>query len=97
MQVSAAQGRAAESKISAQDILSKANQSKARVEQTNQELRELIQQIRDFLTSKHTLTHAHTHMFILSKHDPQIQSVHLVTFSWWNQNYIRKYSPLWIH
>lgn len=62
MQVSAAQGRAAESKISAQDILSKANQSKARVEQTNQELRELIQQIRDFLTSKHTLTHAHTHV-----------------------------------
>ncbi|KAF4079579.1 hypothetical protein AMELA_G00179560 [Ameiurus melas] len=49
--VSAAQGRADESKISAQDILSKANQSTARVEQTNQELRELIQQIRDFLTS----------------------------------------------
>ncbi|XP_027009679.1 laminin subunit beta-1b [Tachysurus fulvidraco] len=49
--VSAAQGRADEGKVSAQDILLKANQSKARVEQTNQELRELIQQIRDFLSS----------------------------------------------
>ncbi|KAK3517857.1 hypothetical protein QTP70_021002 [Hemibagrus guttatus] len=49
--VSSAQGRADESKVSAQDILLKTNQSKARVEQTNQELRELIQQIRDFLTS----------------------------------------------
>lgn len=56
-QVSTAQGRADESKVSAQDILLKANQSKTRVEQTNQELRELIQQIRDFLTSKHTLEH----------------------------------------
>lgn len=55
MQVSAAQGHAEESKVSAQDVLLKANQSKARVAQTNQELRELIQQIRDFLRSKHTL------------------------------------------
>lgn len=53
MQVSAAQGRADDSKVSAQDILLKANQSKSKVEQTNQELRELIQQIRDFLRSKH--------------------------------------------
>lgn len=56
MQVSAAQRHADESKVRAQDILLKANQSKARVEQTNQELRELIQQIRDFLTRKHSHT-----------------------------------------
>lgn len=55
MQVSAAHGRADESKVSAQDILLKANQSKAKVEQTNQDLRELIQRIRDFLRSKHML------------------------------------------
>lgn len=54
MQVSAAQRHADESKVSAEDILLKANQSRARVEQTNQELRELIQQIRDFLTRKHS-------------------------------------------
>ncbi|XP_066523784.1 laminin subunit beta-1b [Hoplias malabaricus] len=48
--VSDARGRADEAKYSAQDILLKANRSKAKVEQTNQELRELIQEIRDFLT-----------------------------------------------
>ncbi|XP_072530267.1 laminin subunit beta-1b isoform X3 [Salminus brasiliensis] len=49
--VSDARGRADEAKLSAQDVLLKTNQSKARVEQTNQELRELIQEIRDFLTN----------------------------------------------
>uniref|UniRef100_A0AAR2IYV5 Laminin, beta 1b n=1 Tax=Pygocentrus nattereri TaxID=42514 RepID=A0AAR2IYV5_PYGNA len=49
--VSDARGRADEAKHSAHDVLLKANQSKARVEQTNQELRELIQEIRDFLTN----------------------------------------------
>ncbi|XP_051976641.1 laminin subunit beta-1b isoform X1 [Xyrauchen texanus] len=49
--VSPARGRADEAKLSAQDVLVRANQSKVRVDQTNEELRELIQQIRDFLTN----------------------------------------------
>ncbi|XP_062373562.1 laminin subunit beta-1b [Sardina pilchardus] len=47
--VSEARGRADVAKLSAQDVLLKANQSKERVELNNQELRGLIQQIRDFL------------------------------------------------
>ncbi|XP_067248417.1 laminin subunit beta-1b isoform X1 [Chanodichthys erythropterus] len=50
--VSDARGRADEAKLSAQGVLLRANQSKARVEQTNDELRDLIQQIRDFLTNE---------------------------------------------
>uniref|UniRef100_A0A9J8B1U0 Laminin, beta 1b n=1 Tax=Cyprinus carpio carpio TaxID=630221 RepID=A0A9J8B1U0_CYPCA len=50
--VSDARGRADEAKLNAQDVLLRANQSKARVEQTNEELRDLIQQIRDFLTNE---------------------------------------------
>lgn len=63
--MSDARGRADEAKISSQNVFLRANQSKARVEQTNDELRDLIQQIRDFLTStichiyckKHSLRH----------------------------------------
>uniref|UniRef100_A0A673N8F5 Laminin subunit beta-1-like n=1 Tax=Sinocyclocheilus rhinocerous TaxID=307959 RepID=A0A673N8F5_9TELE len=50
--VSDARGRADEAKLNAQDVLLRANQSKTRVEQTNEELRDLIQQIRDFLTNE---------------------------------------------
>uniref|UniRef100_A0A671S6I9 Laminin subunit beta-1-like n=1 Tax=Sinocyclocheilus anshuiensis TaxID=1608454 RepID=A0A671S6I9_9TELE len=50
--VSDARGRADEAKLNAQDVLLRANQSKARVEQTNEELRDLIHQIRDFLTNE---------------------------------------------
>ncbi|KAG9280452.1 laminin subunit beta-1-like [Astyanax mexicanus] len=48
--VSDARGRADEARLSAQDVAQKTNQSKAKFQQTNQELRELIQEIRDFLT-----------------------------------------------
>ncbi|XP_059361476.1 laminin subunit beta-1b isoform X2 [Carassius carassius] len=50
--VSDARGHADTAKLNAQDVLVRANQSKARVEQTNEELRDLIQQIRDFLTNE---------------------------------------------
>lgn len=50
--VADARDRADEAKLSAQDVILRANQSKARVEQTNDELRDLIQQIRDFLTNE---------------------------------------------
>ncbi|XP_026065723.1 laminin subunit beta-1-like isoform X1 [Carassius auratus] len=50
--VSDARGHADKSKLNAQDVLVRANQSKARVEQANEELRDLIQQIRDFLTNE---------------------------------------------
>lgn len=50
--VSDARGRADEAKLSAQGVLLRANQSKARVEQNNDELRDLLQQIRDFLTNE---------------------------------------------
>lgn len=49
--VSDARGLADEAKISSQNVSLRANQSKARVEKTNDDLRDLIQQIRDFLTS----------------------------------------------
>ncbi|XP_051974136.1 laminin subunit beta-1-like isoform X2 [Xyrauchen texanus] len=49
--VSDARGRTDDAKLNAQGVLLRANQSKARVEQTNEELRDLIQQIRHFLTN----------------------------------------------
>ncbi|XP_062852648.1 laminin subunit beta-1b [Trichomycterus rosablanca] len=58
--VSEARGRADEAKLSAQGVLLKANRSKARVGQTNQELRELIQQLRDFLTKEADLERIET-------------------------------------
>lgn len=48
--VSEAKVKADEAKLSAQDVLLKTNRTKQRVEQSNQELRGLIKQIRDFLT-----------------------------------------------
>uniref|UniRef100_A0A665UJM1 Laminin, beta 1a n=1 Tax=Echeneis naucrates TaxID=173247 RepID=A0A665UJM1_ECHNA len=42
--------KADEAKLSAQDVLMKTNTTKQRVDQSNEELRRLIRQIRDFLT-----------------------------------------------
>lgn len=52
VQVSEAKVKADEAKISAQDVLLKTNQTKQRVDQSNEELRTLIKQIRDFLTGR---------------------------------------------
>ncbi|XP_030221443.1 laminin subunit beta-1a isoform X1 [Gadus morhua] len=48
--VSEAKLKADEAKLSAQDVLQKTNQTKQRVDRSNEELRTLIKQIRDFLT-----------------------------------------------
>lgn len=48
--VSEAKVKADEAKVNAQDVLLRTNLTKHRVEQSNQELRSLIKQIRDFLT-----------------------------------------------
>uniref|UniRef100_A0A8C7J5J1 Laminin subunit beta 1 n=1 Tax=Oncorhynchus kisutch TaxID=8019 RepID=A0A8C7J5J1_ONCKI len=48
--VSEAKVKADEAKLSAQDVLLKTNETKQRVDQSNEELRSLIRQIRDFLT-----------------------------------------------
>ncbi|XP_029993162.1 LOW QUALITY PROTEIN: laminin subunit beta-1a [Sphaeramia orbicularis] len=48
--VSEAKLKADEAKLSAQDVLMKTNRTKQRVDQSNEELRSLIRQIRDFLT-----------------------------------------------
>ncbi|XP_045893729.1 laminin subunit beta-1a [Micropterus dolomieu] len=48
--VSEAKLQADEAKLSAQDVLTKANRTKQKVDQSNEELRGLIRQIRDFLT-----------------------------------------------
>lgn len=48
--VSEAKVKADEAKLSAQDVLLKTNRTKQRVDQSNEELRVLIKQIRDFLT-----------------------------------------------
>lgn len=50
LQVSEAKLKADEAKLSAQDVLMKTNRTKQRVDQSNEELRSLIKQIRDFLT-----------------------------------------------
>ncbi|XP_070687633.1 laminin subunit beta-1a [Pempheris klunzingeri] len=48
--VSEAKLKADEAKLSAQDVLMKTNRTKQKVDQSNEELRGLIKQIRDFLT-----------------------------------------------
>lgn len=50
MQVSEAKQKADEAKLNAYDVLMKTNRTKQRVDQSNEELRGLIKQIRDFLT-----------------------------------------------
>lgn len=50
LQVLEAKVKADEAKQSAQDVLMKTNRTKQRVDQSNEELRGLIKQIRDFLT-----------------------------------------------
>lgn len=50
LQVSEAKLKADEAKLSAQDVMMKTNRTKQRVDQSNEELRSLIKQIRDFLT-----------------------------------------------
>ena len=57
--------RADQAKLTAQEVLLKSNRSRERVEQTNQQLRQLIKEIRDLLTSEpnrklSSLRHAHT-------------------------------------
>lgn len=49
-QVSEAKVKADEAKLSAQEVLMKSNRTKQKVLQSNEELRVLIRQIRDFLT-----------------------------------------------
>ena len=51
-QVLEAKLQADEVKLSAQDVLMKTNKTKYKVDQSNEELRILIRQIRDFLTRK---------------------------------------------
>ncbi|KAM7397365.1 hypothetical protein PAMP_020343 [Pampus punctatissimus] len=48
--VSVAKKKADEARLSAQDVLMKTNRTKQQVDQSNEELRNLIRQIRDFLT-----------------------------------------------
>lgn len=51
-QVSEAKVKADEAKLNAQEVLTKTNETKRRVDSSNEELRQLIKQIRDFLTRK---------------------------------------------
>lgn len=52
VQVSEAKVKADEAKLNAQEVLAKTNETKKRVNGSNEELRQLIKQIRDFLTRK---------------------------------------------
>lgn len=52
LQVLEAKLKADEAKQSAQDVLMKTNRTKHRIDQSNEELRSLIKQIRDFLTRR---------------------------------------------
>lgn len=49
--------RADEAKANARDVLAKSNETKHRVDQSNEELRGLIKQIRDFLTRRSLHSH----------------------------------------
>lgn len=49
-QVSEAKVKADKAKLSAHDVLMKTNRTKQKVDQSNEELRGLIRQIKDFLT-----------------------------------------------
>ncbi len=53
-QVWEANNRANMAKANAMEVLIKSNQSKERVEQSNEQLRSLIKEIRDLLTSEYT-------------------------------------------
>lgn len=53
-QVWEANNRANEAKVNAMEVLIKSNRSKERVEQSNEQLRNLIKEIRDLLTSECT-------------------------------------------
>ncbi len=53
-QVWEANNRASEAKVNAMEVLIKSNRSKERVEQSNEQLRNLIKEIRDLLTSECT-------------------------------------------
>lgn len=48
--MSEAKIKADEAKLNAQEVLQKTNETKQRVDDSNEELRRLIKQIRDFLT-----------------------------------------------
>lgn len=48
--MSEAKVKADEAKLNAQEVLHKTNKTKQRVDDSNEELRRLIKQIRDFLT-----------------------------------------------
>lgn len=52
VQVSEAKVKADEARQSAQEVLMKTNRTKQRVDESNEELRTLIKQIRDFLTRR---------------------------------------------
>lgn len=49
-----ANNRANAAKVNAMEVLIKSNRSKERVEQSNDQLRNLIKEIRDLLTSEYT-------------------------------------------
>lgn len=53
-QVWEANSRANDAKMNAMEMLVKSNQSKERVEQSNEQLRNLIKEIRDLLSSEST-------------------------------------------
>lgn len=64
-----ANNRANAAKVNAMEVLIKSNRSKERVEQSNDQLRNLIKEIRDLLTSEYT-TNRHcavtaSHLFLL--------------------------------
>lgn len=52
LQVSEAKVKADEARQSAKDVLMKTNRTKQRVDESNEDLRRLIGQIRDFLTRR---------------------------------------------
>lgn len=65
-QVWEANNRANEAKANALEVLIKSNRSRERVEQSNEQLRDLIKEIRDLLTSQFNTTTPTTSLLRLS-------------------------------
>lgn len=65
-QVWEANNRANEAKANAMEVLIKSNRSKERVEQSNEQLRNLIKEIRDLLTSASQASFEHIYVYVMA-------------------------------
>lgn len=66
-QVAEAKGKADEARLQAQAALDKANQTRARVEHSNKELRDLISHVKAFLSREYSVQGGYPHCLLCPK------------------------------